>query len=99
MLVFPGGAELVKARKFFFALGIKRLEADALARQPRYATARKNADAEIDGDRAGMKEIERPDVRGSAGEVDTTGCMHDDGSVVGQVGYSVKKRAIWRNLL
>src|SRR5258708_3819264 len=99
MFVFPSRAKLVKAGKFFFAFCVNGFEANALSWKPCYATSRKNIDAKIDGDCAGMEKIQRPDVDGPASKIDTAGRMHDDGSVVLQVCYSVKNRAIWRNLL
>src|SRR5262249_9365746 len=77
MLKLVRTAELLKAGKLLFHLRVHRLELDFSIRQPAYAALGENVDGEIDGNRARMKEIKRPEIHGAAGQVNPAGCMRN----------------------
>src|SRR5215472_5178387 len=98
VLVSARGTKFVEAGEFLLATGVNGFEMDALSWQGGQSATSKDVDAEVNGDRSRMKEVERPDIHGAAGQINPAGRVRNDRSVVGQV-YSVKNCAIWRNLL
>ena len=98
MLVASGGTKLLQARKFLFPLRVNGFQANTLAGEGNDAASGKNIDGKVDRNCAGMKQVERPDVEGTARQIHPAGGVRNDRSVFRQ-NYSVKKCAIWRKLL
>jgi hypothetical protein len=105
----PGsGAELSEAGELFAAARIQGNEAYLLAWKTRDAATREHAYGKVDRHCSRMKQVQGPDIHGPAGQVYAAGRMNGDGLFRGQLSggtagvwqvYSVKKCAIWRNLL
>src|SRR5512140_2210134 len=79
VLVFFGGAKRLKIGEIVFAPGIERSQAYAAAGERPEGAAGQNTDGKVHRDRAGMKEVERPDIHGAARQIDPAGGMRGDG--------------------
>ncbi len=89
---------MFKVLKFFLDLGINGLESNVIFSEPAHTTSGENIHRKIHGHSAGMKKVERPKVQGATGKVNAARSVGNNGSGRRQC-YSVKKWAIWRNLL
>ena len=98
MLELARRAKFAKVAEFFFRFRIERSETDFVVSEARDLASGKNVYGKINGDGAGMEEIERPKIERAASQVHPAGRMRDDRTGRWQF-YSVKNRAIWRNLL
>src|SRR4051812_34687642 len=90
MLEFASRAQLAKVAELFFHFGIKRLEADFVVSKACDLAARKNVYGKINGDCAGMEEIERPKIECAAGQIHPAGRMRDDRTGRWQILFRIK---------
>ena len=88
MLELARGAQLAKVAELFFNFRIERLQADFIVSEARDLAARKDVYSKINGDRAGMEEIERPEIESATGQVNPAGRVRNDRSGRRQI-YSV----------
>ncbi len=82
MLVRLGTAQRREVRERFIAFRVDGLQPDLLPRQRCDAAAREDVHREVDGDGAGMKKVERPDVHRPAGQVHAAGAVRYDRALV-----------------
>ena len=81
-------AQGFEAGKLFFAPGIERAQVDAFPFQRSDAAGGQDIDREIQGQRAGMEQIQRPKVDGPARQISTAGSLGDDGGAPGRAVFS-----------
>ena len=79
VFVFLCGTKSLKIGKIVFASGIERSQAYPAAGERLEGATGQNADRKVHGDRAGMKEVQRPDIHGAARQIDPAGRMRGDG--------------------
>ena len=104
MLIPPRRAEFGQAGKLFALAGVERDQEKLLAGQARDAAAREDADGEVDRNCSGMEQVQGPKIQGTTGQIRAAGRLGRNSrgmgrGISGQVSYSVKKCAIWRNFL
>src|SRR5438309_5141846 len=79
---FPGVIEVVEAAKLLFPLGVDRAQVNALAPESLDAAGGKDLQGEIHGYRAGMEEIQGPEIERASGQVGAAGRVRDNGKLV-----------------
>lgn len=78
MLEPAGRGKFAEITELFSLAGIQRAETNGFTRQRGDATTGKHVHSKIDGQSAGMKKVQRPDVHGPTGQVHTAGRKGDD---------------------
>src|SRR5580704_18395919 len=85
-----GFDELGELGEGLFAAGIKGAQFNASAGKRRDAARGENLQREVQGERAGMKEVERPEIDGASGEVGAAGSVGGDGG-------GCRRGGLWRH--
>ena len=75
----------VQAREDLFPLRVQRPQVNAFALQRSDPTGGENVDREVQGQRAGMKQIKRPQVNRASGQIGAARRLRNDGSGHGDV--------------
>ena len=79
-------AQGLEAGKLLLAAGIDRAQMNALSLQRRDPAGGEDVDREIHRERAGMEQIQRPQIDGASSQVSPAGGLGDDGRSAGGVG-------------
>jgi len=75
----PGAVQFIETGKNFFAASVARTQVDTLAAQRPHAARRENFEREIECERAGVKQVERPEIDGAARQISAARRLGDDG--------------------
>src|ERR1019366_2596024 len=77
-LVLAGRQQLIETGEPLFAAGVVRLEQDLRPGVRRDLAGSQDIQRDVHAERAGMKQVERPDVDGAASKIGAARCGGDD---------------------
>lgn len=78
MVAAAGGAQSLHVRKAVGQAGVERDKLNGAAGVGTDSAGCQDADCDVDHDRAGMEQVERPHIHGAAGQVHSTRSTGDD---------------------